>query len=105
MSVARFVADQRTLYRVPVALTCALLGISVSWFYTWRDRRPTRTQQRRVKVDAAVAAAVAAARGCTARLGCTWTCGMRAGRCRRGRSRTRCAGNAWSRGSSSAATG
>jgi len=55
VSVARLVADQRTLYRVPVAFTCALLGISVSWFYTWRDRRPTRTQERRVKVDAAVA--------------------------------------------------
>ena len=38
MSVARFIADQRTLYRVPVAFTCALLGVSVSWFYKWRDR-------------------------------------------------------------------
>jgi len=63
VSVARFVADQRTLYRVPVAFTCALLGISVSWFYTWRDRQPTRTQQRRAKVDAAVAVAFTTARG------------------------------------------
>jgi len=29
VSVARFVADQRTLYRLPVAFTCALLGVSV----------------------------------------------------------------------------
>lgn len=38
MSVARFVADQRTLYRVPVAFTCAVLGISLSWFYKWHQR-------------------------------------------------------------------
>lgn len=38
MSVARFIADQRTMYAVPVALTCALLGISISWFYKWIER-------------------------------------------------------------------
>ena len=38
MSVARFIADQRTNYAVPVALTCALLGISISWFYKWWQR-------------------------------------------------------------------
>lgn len=63
MSVARFVADQRTLYRVPVAFTCALLGLSVSWFYKWRNRQPTKTQLRRAKVDAAVAAQFTAHRG------------------------------------------
>ena len=63
MSVARFVADQRTLYRVPVAVTCMILGISVSWFYKWLDRGPTRRARRRVKVDAAVAAAFTASRG------------------------------------------
>ncbi len=34
MSVARFIADQRTNYRVPVAVCCAILGLSVGWFYT-----------------------------------------------------------------------
>ena len=63
MSVARFIADQRTLYRVPVAVTCVILGISISWFYKWLDRGPTRRQQRRAKVDAAVATAFAASRG------------------------------------------
>ncbi len=63
MSVARFIADQRTFYRVPVAFCCALLGVSVSWFYKWADRQPTRTQRRRAKVDAAVAAEFAARRG------------------------------------------
>ena len=63
MSVARFVADQRTLYRVPVAFTCALLGVSVSWFYKWRDRAPTKTEKCRARLDAAVARAFTAARG------------------------------------------
>jgi transposase InsO family protein len=63
VSVARFVADQRTLYRVPVAFTCGLLGVSVSWFYKWIGRKPTRTQRRRAKVDTAVAAEFAAQRG------------------------------------------
>ena len=35
MSVARFIADQRTFYRVPHAVTCAILGVSVSWLYKW----------------------------------------------------------------------
>ena len=38
MSVARFIADQRTLYRVPHTITCLLLGVSLAWFYKWRDR-------------------------------------------------------------------
>ncbi len=35
MSVARFIADQRTDYRVPHTLVCALLGLSLGWFYKW----------------------------------------------------------------------
>ena len=38
MSVARFIADQRTNYRVPHTITCVLLGVSLAWFYKWRDR-------------------------------------------------------------------
>ncbi|WP_226363197.1 hypothetical protein, partial [Pseudonocardia sp. ICBG1142] len=38
MSVARFIADQRTLYRVPHVLSCDLLGVSVPWFYKWAAR-------------------------------------------------------------------
>ncbi len=63
MSVARFIADQRTLHRVPHTITCALLGVSVSWFYKWASRTPTPTELRRARVDAAVAAAFEAARG------------------------------------------
>ena len=35
MSVARFIADQRTNYRVPHTVLCALLGVSLAWFYKW----------------------------------------------------------------------
>ena len=47
MSVARFIADQRTFYRVPYAVCCAILGVSVSWLYKWVDRAGHRTLQRR----------------------------------------------------------
>ncbi len=68
MSVARFIADQRTEHGVPHPKTCALLGVSVSWFYKWVVRAAppgphTPTQTRRAEVDVAVAAAFAAARG------------------------------------------
>ena len=63
MSVARFIADQRTNYRVPHTITCALLGVSISWFYKWINRTPTPTEQRRGELDAAVAEAFKAARG------------------------------------------
>jgi transposase InsO family protein len=63
VSVARFVADQRTFYRVPHTITCALLGVSLSWFYKWISRTPTPTQQRRGALDAAVATAFSDARG------------------------------------------
>jgi len=63
VSVARFIADQRTNYRVPLTATCALLGVSISWFYKWIHRTPTPTEQRRAEIDAAVVRAFDAARG------------------------------------------
>lgn len=60
MSVARFIADQRTRYQVPVALTCALIGVSVSWFYKWFQRAQspaslsTKRDLRRDTIDRAV---------------------------------------------------
>lgn len=47
MSVAAFIACQRTEHRVPHALACRALGLSESWFYKWRDRPATARQQRR----------------------------------------------------------
>ncbi|GAA2420713.1 hypothetical protein GCM10009856_33240 [Mycolicibacterium llatzerense] len=69
MSVARFIADQRSKYRVPHTITCALLGVSVSWFYKWITRAEatdglhTDTDRRRARLDAAVAAAFVKAKG------------------------------------------
>lgn len=68
MSVARFIADQRTNYRVPHTFVCALLGVSLSWFYKWAERASqagpyTAADQRRAALDQAVAEAFTAARG------------------------------------------
>ena len=68
MSVARFIADQKTFWRVPVAVCCALLGVSVSWFYKWWPRAQaggphTKRAKRRAEVDAAVKTAFNDARG------------------------------------------
>jgi transposase InsO family protein len=54
VSVAHFVAAQRTVHRVPHAKCCRWLGLSESWFYKWHDREPTARQRRRAELDAAV---------------------------------------------------
>ena len=56
MSVASFVAAQRTEHGVPHAFCCRVLGLSESWFYKWRDRPPTLRATRRAELDAAVKA-------------------------------------------------
>ena len=63
MSVARFIADQRTMHQVPHAFCCRILGVSVSWFYKWLGRGPTVRQRRRGELDAAVKAAFEASCG------------------------------------------
>jgi transposase InsO family protein len=56
MSVASFIASQRTDHGVAHARCCRWLGVSESWFYKWHDREPTARQQRRAELDAAVRA-------------------------------------------------
>jgi putative transposase len=72
VSVARFIADQRTNYRVPHTLTCALLGVSLAWFYKWVQRAQgpgavsglhTARDRRRDTIDRAVRVAFTKARG------------------------------------------
>lgn len=72
MSVARFIADQRTNYRVPHTVVCALLGVSLAWFYKWLGRAEgpgavnglhTTRDRRRDTIDRAVAVAFRKARG------------------------------------------
>jgi transposase InsO family protein len=55
LSLAAFIASQRTCHRVPHAFAYRALGVSESWFYTCRDRKPTPAQQRRAALDAKVA--------------------------------------------------
>jgi putative transposase len=63
VSVAGFIADQRTEHQVPHAFTCRVLGVSASWFYKWRDRPPTPRQTRQAELDAAVKQVFEASKG------------------------------------------
>jgi putative transposase len=61
VSVAHFIADQRTNHRVPHAFCCRTLGVSVSWFYKWLGHEPTGRQRR--ELDAAIKEAFDASNG------------------------------------------
>jgi hypothetical protein len=54
MTVASFVASQRTVHGVPHALACRALEMPSSTFYKWRDRPLTARQERRARLDEAV---------------------------------------------------
>jgi len=54
VSVATFIASQRTDHAVPHAVACCAQGVSESWFYEWRDRPPTRRRDHWVRLAAAV---------------------------------------------------
>ena len=54
MSLAGFIASQRTEHGVPHAVCCRVLEISEQWFYKWRDRQPTARQRRRAALDVKV---------------------------------------------------
>ena len=56
MTVASFIATQRTDHGVPHAVACRALDVASSTFYKWRNRPPTRRQVRRAAVDVAVKA-------------------------------------------------
>jgi putative transposase len=54
VSVASFVAAQRTDHGIPHAVACRALEVSESWFYKWKDRPATPRQARRTRLDADV---------------------------------------------------
>jgi putative transposase len=63
VSLAAFVAAQRTDHGVPHAVCCRVLELTESWFYKWRDRPPTPRQCRREDIDAKVKASFEASGG------------------------------------------
>ena len=65
MSLAAFIADQRTGFEVPHAVACRALAVSESWFYKWhrRQHEPTSSERRRAELDVAVAEAFEGAHG------------------------------------------
>jgi transposase InsO family protein len=56
LTVATFIAAQRTDHGVPHATACRALGVRESTFYKWRNRPPTPGQARRARLDVAVKA-------------------------------------------------
>ena len=54
MTVASFIAAQRTGHGVPHAVACRVLGMPESTFYKWRDKAPTATELRRADIDVRV---------------------------------------------------
>jgi len=56
MTVASFIAAQRTVHGVPHAKCCRWLGVAPSTFYKWNGRPRTAREQRRAELDAAVKA-------------------------------------------------
>jgi transposase InsO family protein len=56
VTVASFIASQRTEHGVPHALSCRALEVPESTFYKWHNRPPTPRHQRRAELDAAVKA-------------------------------------------------
>ena len=63
MTVADTIAALRTAHGVPHAVSCRLLGVSESWFYKWRSRAPTASEDRRRGLDTAVKEAFEASGG------------------------------------------
>jgi putative transposase len=50
VSLARFIAAQRTEHGVPHTVACRALGRSTSWLYKWLDGPPTLRQLRRTEL-------------------------------------------------------
>ncbi|MCY0963479.1 IS3 family transposase [Streptomyces sp. H27-H5] len=45
--MAGVISDQRTGHNIPHTVSCRALGVSESWFYKWRIRKPTGRELRR----------------------------------------------------------
>jgi transposase InsO family protein len=63
MSLAAFIASQRTNHGVPHAVSCRALEVSESWLYKWIRRPVTASAARRERLDRAVKSAFDASGG------------------------------------------
>ena len=63
MSLLAHITAQRTDHCVPHAAACRALGVAESTFYARRSRKPSQAQQRRARLDGAVAACFDASGG------------------------------------------
>ena len=63
MTVASFIASQRTDHGVPHAVCCRALEVSESWLYKWLGRGPSDRELRRTELDAAVRGSFVASEG------------------------------------------
>ncbi|WP_394495094.1 IS3 family transposase [Nonomuraea sp. JJY05] len=46
-----FIESQRAEFGVPHKICFRALGVSSSWFYKWKNRRPTAREERRARLD------------------------------------------------------
>src|ERR1044072_2073283 len=51
ITVVEFIESQRAEFGVPHKICFRALGVSSSWFYKWKNRRPTARQERRAHLD------------------------------------------------------
>jgi putative transposase len=51
ITVVEFIESQRAEFGVPHKICFRALGVSPSWFYKWKNRRPTARQERRAHLD------------------------------------------------------
>ncbi|MFV5998550.1 IS3 family transposase [Streptomyces sp. NPDC056231] len=49
-AVAGVISGNRTEHGIPHTVSCRALGVSESWFYKWRGRRPTERELRRQRL-------------------------------------------------------
>jgi putative transposase len=54
VTVTAFISSCRAKHHIPVRTSCRALGVSESWYYKHRDRPPTRRQDRRTRLAAAI---------------------------------------------------
>jgi hypothetical protein len=85
MTVASFIAAQRTEHAVSHAVACRVLEVPPSTFYKWRDRPPAAREHRRARLDEAVKQSFddsGGTPGTTGRRECGRTSPLPAGGCR-----------------------